>query len=60
MVGGMVVFLEAENNYKLIKFYEEYNQFKKFSTRNGNSNDGQELIQLLKVLWLIFNQDYCI
>lgn len=50
MAGGMVVFLEAENNDKLIKFYEEDNQFKKFSTRNGNSNDGQELIQLLKVL----------
>lgn len=50
MAGGMVVFLEAENNDKLIKFYEEDNQFKKFSTRSGNSNDGQELIQLLKVL----------
>ena len=50
MAEGMVVFLESENNDKLIKFYEEDNQFKKFSTRNGNSNDGQELIQLLKVL----------
>ena len=50
MAGGLVLFLEAENNDKLIKFYEEDNQFKKFSTRNGNSNDGQELIQLLKVL----------
>jgi hypothetical protein len=48
MAGGMVVFLEAENNDKLLQFYEEDNQFKKFSTRNSDSE--QELIQLLKVL----------
>lgn len=48
MAGGMVVFLEAENNDKLMQFYEEDNQFKKFSTRSSDSE--QELIQLLKVL----------
>lgn len=48
MAGGMVVFLEAENNDKLMQFYEENNQFKKFSTRSSDSE--QELIQLLKVL----------
>lgn len=48
MAGGMVVFLEAENNDKLMQFYERDNQFKKFSTRSSDSE--QELIQLLKVL----------
>ena len=48
MAGGMVVFLEAENNDKLMQFYEKDNQFKKFSTRSSDSE--QELIQLLKVL----------
>lgn len=41
MVGGMVVFLEAENNDKLMQFYEKDNQFNKFSTISNDSE--QEL-----------------
>ena len=52
MAGGMVVFLEAEDNEKLIHFYEYKNGFKRFSVRQAESKDGDnhELIQMLKVL----------
>lgn len=52
MAGGMVVFLEAEDNEKLIHFYEYKNGFKCFSVRQAESKDGDnhKLIQLLKVL----------
>lgn len=51
MAGGMVYFLEAENNPKLLKFYEE-NGFKRFATKNVERNDGEQhiLVQLLKIL----------
>lgn len=47
-VGGMVIFLEAEDNEKLIRFYEEENGFKRFSIRDFH--EGYTLIQLLKVM----------
>lgn len=52
MAGGMVVFLEAEDNEKLMHFYEDKNGFKRFSVRHVESKDGDnhELVQLLKVL----------
>jgi hypothetical protein len=52
MVGGLVVFLEAENEPKLIDFYEHENGFKHFDTRKINVGTDREhsLIQLLKVL----------
>lgn len=52
MVGGMVVFLEAEDNEKLMHFYEDKNGFKRFSVRQVEPKDGDnhELVQLLKVL----------
>lgn len=52
MVGGMVVFLEAEDNEKLLSFYEDENGFKRFSARQVGLKDGTDhvLIQLLKVL----------
>lgn len=53
MAGGMVVFLEAEDNEKLMHFYEVENGFKKFDVRaTKGTGDGQshKLIQLLKVL----------
>ncbi len=53
MAGGMVVFLEAEDNEKLMHFYEAENGFKKFDVRaTKGTGDGQshKLIQLLKVL----------
>lgn len=52
MAGGMVVFLEAENEEKLLKFYEEKNEFKRFDTKEIKSGmeDAYTLIQLLKIL----------
>lgn len=52
MAGGMVIFLEAENNEKLINFYEKINGFKRFSTKEVKSGteDAHTLIQLLKVM----------
>lgn len=51
-LGGMVIFLEAENEEKLLKFYEEENGFKQFAVREteGRASDVHTLIQLLKVL----------
>lgn len=52
MAGGMVVFLEADDNEKLIKFYEEKNGFKRFATKEVKSGTAyaHTLIQFLKVL----------
>ena len=52
MVGGMVVFLEAENNEKLIEFYEGKNGFKRFATKEvkPGTEGAHTLIQFLKVL----------
>lgn len=51
LAGGMVYFLEAEDNPKLLAFYEK-NGFKRFDTKaTGKNNDeGHKLVQLLKVL----------
>jgi hypothetical protein len=52
MAGGMVIFLEAENEPKLVDFYEKENGFKRFDTREvkvGTDNK-HSLIQFLKVL----------
>ena len=52
MVGGKVVFLEAEDKDKLLYFYQQENGFKKFDVRQTNSRkeDSHSLVQLLKVL----------
>lgn len=52
MAGGMVVFLEAENEEKLISFYEKENGFKRFDTKGikSKNEDTHTLIQFLKVL----------
>lgn len=52
MAGGMVVFLEAENEEKLMQFYEEKNGFKRFDTKEIRVGTEEEhaLVQLLKVL----------
>lgn len=50
MAGGMVVFLEAEENEKLLHFYEDENGFKRFDVRKTKTNESHTLIQLLKVL----------
>lgn len=49
--GGMVVFVETENNVKLLSFYENYG-FKQFDTRQTDSKElgSHELIQLLRLL----------
>lgn len=52
MAGGMVIFLEAENEEKLLKFYEEKNGFKRFDTKEvkKGTEDAHTLAQLLKVM----------
>ena len=52
MAGGMVFFLEAENEKKLLDFYEIKNGFKRFDTKEVKSGtkNTHMLIQLLKVL----------
>jgi hypothetical protein len=49
--GGMVTFLEANNEEKLLKFYTD-NGFQRFDTRQTVSKDKEphELVQLLRLL----------
>ena len=47
-VGGLIVFLEAQDNDKVLSFYGS-NGFREFDRRVASSSDG-ELIQLIKVL----------
>ena len=49
--GGVVAFLETDNNEKLLKFYQDYG-FKIFDTRKSKSktNESHDLIQLLKTI----------
>lgn len=51
-VGGMVVFLEAEDNEKLKTFYIRENGYKEFKTRQIKDRRGElhQLIQMLKVI----------
>ena len=51
MGGGMVTFLEAENEEKLLSFYQN-NRFSQFDTRQTTSNrdEPHELVQLLRLL----------
>ena len=51
MFGGMVTFLEAENEEKLLSFYRG-NRFSQFDTRQATSDtdDSHELVQLLRLL----------
>ena len=51
MGGGMVVFLEATNNVKLLKYYND-NRFSQFDTRQTTSKnqESHELVQLLRLL----------
>ena len=48
----MVIFLEAEEEEKLMHFYEDKNGFKRFDTKKvkGGSENAHTLIQLLKIL----------
>ena len=50
-VGGMVAFVEADDNEKLLSFYENYG-FKRFDTRQTTSSEDEphELVQLLRLL----------
>lgn len=50
LAGGMVIFLEAANEEKLLSFYRE-NGFQQFDTRLTDSSNSEphELIQLLKL-----------
>lgn len=52
MAGGMVVFLEAEDNEKLMHFYEDENKFKRFDIKEVKAGTENEhiLVQLLRIL----------
>jgi hypothetical protein len=49
--GGVVTFLEANNEEKLLDFYKD-NRFQQFDTRQAvsNSTEPHELVQLLRLL----------
>lgn len=49
--GGMVVFLEANNDKKLLKYYND-NRFSQFDTRQtvSKNRESHELVQLLRLL----------
>lgn len=51
MGGGMAVFLEGNNDDKLLKYYND-NRFSQFVTRQTTSKDQEphELVQLLRLL----------
>lgn len=51
MLGGIVTFLEAENEEKLLSFYRD-NRFSQFDTRQTSSDadESHELVQLLRLL----------
>ena len=51
MFGGMVTFLEAENEEKLLFFYRN-NRFSQFDTRQtiSDTDEAHELVQLLRLL----------
>lgn len=51
MGGGMVTFLEAENEEKLLSFYRN-NRFSQFDARQtiSNTDEPHELVQLLRLL----------
>lgn len=51
MCGGMVTFLETENEEKLLSFYRN-NRFSRFDTRQTASGEAEshELVQLLRLL----------
>ena len=50
MLGGMVAFLEAEVNEKLLEFYTKQNDFRIFNTRIANSAKQEKLVQMLATL----------
>lgn len=52
IVGGMVIFLEAEDKEKLMRFYEDENGFKRFDTKEvkAGTENAHVLVQLLKIL----------
>ena len=51
MLGGIVTFLEAQNEEKLLSFYRD-NSFSQFDTRQtaSDAEESHELVQLLRLL----------
>ena len=54
MLGGIVTFLEAENEERLLSFYRD-NRFSQFDTRQTTSDtdEAHELVQLLRLVFLL-------
>ncbi len=54
MLGGIVTFLEAENEEKLLSFYRD-NRFSQFDTRQtaSDTDAAHELVQLLRLVFLL-------
>ena len=50
MLGGMVTFLEAEANGKLLDFYTKKNDFKIFDARMAHSIKDGRIVQMLATL----------
>ena len=51
IVGGLAVFLEAEDNEKLLEFYKSKNGFVEFGSRmSESSSEPHKLIQMIKLL----------
>lgn len=50
ILGGMVIFLETEENSKLFEFYTQNNDFTSFDIRRVNSKDDYLLIQMLTII----------
>ncbi len=48
-VGGMVSFVETDNNKKLLSFYENHG-YKRFNTRMTTTDNPRELVQLLTLI----------
>ena len=48
IIGGNIVFLEAEDDQHLVNFYETQNSFKRFSLRE--TSQSKELLQFLRTI----------
>lgn len=50
ILGGMVIFLEAEENAELLTFYKDKNGFMQFGKGLGITDEELCLMQMLRIL----------